>query len=307
MEIQNPKGVERNNMTLSESNVDIDLLERMLDWASDIKAFEKHHAVDGLFNAKGFLMPTSLDEEGFLLLALDIAFWFWIDDRSDRHLTDQTPIFDWYQIINLANGKSPTSPPPRPFGHEETYYLRLSSALEARAATEADHDHWRYTMSQGLRGMHFEECVNRSGNNPSFFECIEYGQASTGIPNIVATAGLVHRISRAARQTDMNLTDLEHYFCIRQRMLNDLHSSEKERREGAHGQITNVVLLMENSLGPDSAAKFIRHEISGLERMIASIAARLDDQDPYVYMFRNGTENISTWYNSKPPRYQTQP
>lgn len=291
-------------MSSTESEVDFDLLERMLDWASDIEEFERHHAVDGLFNAKGFSMPSSLDEEGFLLLALDIAFWFWIDDRSDKHIKDQANPVNWDRIIDLADGVSETAPLIGFPGHEETFFVRLRDALRAYLSNKPDHDYWLQTMSRVARGMRFEEHSNRSGRMPSYIECLEYGIGSSTIPNIIATTALVHDVSRAARQGDLILVDLERCFCMQQRMLNDLHSAKKERNEGAHGKTTNILLLIEKLIGNEHAEEFVRNEISSLEGIIESMFNRLDDQDPFVRLIRHSMKTINAWLKSRPTRYQ---
>lgn len=283
-----------------ESKVNSELLERMLDWAKDIDEFERHHAADGLFLAAAFCVPPFAgDEEGFFLIALDIAFWCWIDDRSDKHLLDQTVRFDWAGLIESIEENTVKQCSGSFSTQEEDFYFRLSELIKDRAADEADYNYWRLTMTQVARGMFFEEQVSRVGRKPSFVECVEYGQLSTGLPNFIAVTGLVHSISRFARQIDVHLTTLERCFCIQQRMLNDLDGTEKEREEG---KISNCVLLMEQNLGPEKAAAFVRDEMAGLEQIIRAMCDRLGHHDPFTKLILHAKDSINKWYAAKPLR-----
>lgn len=290
-------------MTSPESQVDKDILERMLDWVSDIEEFERHHAVDGLFHAMGFSTPPFTgDKESFFLLALNTAFWFWIDDRSDKHLSDRAGPVNWAGMIELIEGKREFRASKLPAAPEERYYFRLSKLIQERAGTETEYDFWRQTVSKAARGMCFEEDVNANGRTPTYIECIEHGVGFSTIPNLISTAALVYGVSRAERQSDMIVVDLERCFSIHQRMLNDLNGVEKERREGTYGKKTNLVLLMENKLGAEAASKFIENEMSSMEQMVFSMMERLGVQDPFVKLIRHAMNNINAWYASKPKR-----
>lgn len=102
----------------------------------------------------------------------------------------------------------------------------------------------------------------------------------------------------------MALSDLERYFSIQQRLLNDLNSAEKERREGKGGSESNLVLLMETDLEPHMARSFVSKELSGVERMISEAMERLDSKDPFVRVISNALNNIRCWYENRPLRYQ---
>ncbi len=288
-------------MTSLESKVDPEILERMLDWASDIEEFERHHAVDGLFLAEGFSHPPFAgDKEGLFIVALDMSFWIWIDDRSDTSKVNNSHI-DWANVISLMER---TSTIPKCANQEDIFFLRLSDAVKSRARTPADYDYWLHTMSQSARSMYFELQNNGGSSSPSFLECLEHGIHTTTIRNLIATTSLVYKLSRVARSDDSLLNDLERFFCMQQRMLNDLKSSRKERFEGESGKTTNLLLVMERILGSQEAVVFIEHNIHGLENLISLISDRLGHNDPFVCLIENSKKNIQEWYSLNPTRYK---
>ena len=292
-------------MSSLESKVDPALLARVLDWASDIEAFEKHHAVDGVFHAGGFCIPPfDSDPETLFLLALDVAFWFWIDDRSDKCLLNESSPFDWDDFIGFVEGITSGARSVEDLSPEKRFVLRLSELLKGSTTSAAGHDFWLMTVCRVSRGMRFEETAHRNGHVPSYLECIEYCMRSTAIPNILATASLVCEIDRAARQAEMTVWDIERCFCIHQRLLNDLKTYRAERHEGHEGKITNLVLLMERIVGIDKAVRFVTNDLARIENTLMELAERLGREDPFVQLILYAKNNISKWYGLAPARYQ---
>lgn len=287
-----------------ESMVDAGLLVKILDWTSGIDEFERHHAVDGLFHAGGFSVPPfSNDKEGLFLLALDIAFLLWFDDRIDKHSEDRAASLNWERLLNIAD-RSSARPPLHCSGPEEVFFLRLDNVLAGRSTSEAAYDFWRDTVSRLMRGMYFEQRAGRENVQVGIVETMEHGIETSTIPNIMATAALVYDIDRASRQKDRFFTDFERHFSMYQRLLNDVHSAEKERCESKYAKVTNVVLQMEKHIGSERAASVVFHEISSLQRMIDFDIERIGLHDPFVRIVHQSMKNIEQWYSFKPTRVQ---
>lgn len=277
------------------------VLQRMLDWGESVIEFKEGHALDGLFVAEGWCRGSiSITEEDLFLLGLNIAFNFWIDDRSDEHLNRETPVLDWGALLEFAETGVH---PPKETTPEIDALARLSHLLATRAKHPEEHDFWQLGAARTLRTMYSEEQFARGARSPTFAECLELGSYSTGIEMILMGAYLVHNVNRPVRSADAWLPNAERYMCIYQRLLNDLCSAEKERHEGGIGRRSNAVLLMEEITTPAEARRFVERQAEAYRRLTDDSLDRLKGGDACVQLIRCLRSQIDRWYEQNPARY----
>lgn len=278
--------------------VDPTVLARLLAWTRGVADLEEHHAADGLYiGAACRADGRPRDPEAEFLVGLVITFWFWFDDRSDRFLCGPAT---WDDLIAMGEDPAFTSHDPAP---EVAFFRRLSAELRARARAPGEHRWWLARSADVFRAMYAEERMSRAGEVASFAEALEIGADSTGLTSIVSSANLAHGMDRAARADDMRLARVERHMCLSQRLLNDLQSAEKERREGHAGRVSNVVLLLERSMAPAAARAFAESLRRGQERLMLQAIERLPAGDGFGALIRDGMSNIRRWYAAMPARY----
>ncbi len=282
--------------------VDPELLARLVDWASDFPDFAVHHAADGLYIAQECRAPGLPDDrEAVFLVALVITFWFWFDDRSDKFLRDaETPV-DWPALLALAD--DPSRVHAEVATHEERYFLRMSAALAARARRPAEHHFWvRYSV-RVFQAMYNEELASRSNQAPSYAEALENGGDSTTLISIMSSAYLAYGLDRPARDGDLRVALMERYMLLSQRLLNDLYSAEKERREGSDGRPSNLILMLEKLLPREQARAFAQAQFAGYERLMWHNIALLGPDDWFGRITETTMHCIRRWYETGPLRY----
>lgn len=286
-------------------DVDQDILGRMKSWGEDITDFEAHHAADGLYIANSAVRGARGTDD-IVLGALNTAFTFWIDDRSDKHLhSDASPV-SWDDLLAFTDGASagasaPTASP------ELRALTRLGALMEQRASSRADYLFWRTSVGKVLRGMRFEEQVSRGTRPVSYAEYLEAGAASIAIWAVMAGLYIVNDIERTARHGDPWLEGLERYLGMSQRLTNDLFSAEKERRESRNQHVCNSVLLLERFMAsPRQARSFVEEQKAGYDSLVAESLSMLGDADPVVQMTRPMLACIDEWYSKAPVRYGTE-
>jgi hypothetical protein len=287
-------------MSRIAARVDPALLARIMAWVEEFSDFEVHHAADGLYVAEACVVER--DPEVLLPIALVSAFWFWFDDRSDKSLrADHTPV-DWDALIGF---EQEPAPPPRGDTPEVRCFQRLSDLLAPLAARPEDHREWRVGSALVFRAMRAEEQMSRGGAARSLVECIETGAHSTTLASILPAAYLARRMDRPARHADPRVAAVERYLYLSQRLLNDLHSAEKERREGHEGRVSNSVLLLERDLPRATAREFVERQRRGYERLLFDHLDRLGPDDPFAATITRLVHCIRGWYQAGPHRFET--
>lgn len=281
--------------------VDPTVLARILEWTRGFADIEDHHAADGLYigaACRDDRRPR--DPEAEFLVGLVITFWFWFDDRSDRFLCGADT---WDRLIAMGEDPAFTTDDPAP---EIDFFRRLSDTLRARAFGPGPHRWWLARSADVFRAMYAEEEMSRAGAAMSFAEALEIGADSTGLTSIVSAANIAHGMDRAARGDDMRLARVERHMCLSQRLLNDLYSAEKERREGHAGRVSNIVLLLERTMAPAEARAFAEALRRGQERLMLRAIDRLPAGDEFGALIRDGMGNIRRWYEALPRRYEAE-
>lgn len=141
-------------MSSIEQCVDQDLLNQTLEWIQKIGGvveFEQEQAAISVFVAKRWRLDTKPeDDEATFLIALTITFWNWLDDRSDKHLQDETTLVNWERLIGITEGDIVLNLPTTP---EETFLLHLCEAMKQKAATEEEFHWWLRAFTPVLRGV----------------------------------------------------------------------------------------------------------------------------------------------------------
>lgn len=284
------------------AKVDAELLARLMAWAADLPDFALHHAADGLYIAQACRsagLPE--DREAVFLVALVITYWFWFDDRSDKFLRDHDTPVDWQRLLRIADDPDHTD--AQGDTPEERWFQRMSKALQARARSPEAHRWWVRSSVRVIAAMHSEEVVSRSGEVPTFVECLENGGDSTTLMSIMSSAYLAYGLDRPARDGDVRLTLVERYMLLSQRLQNDLYSAEKERRELAGGRPSNLVLMLEKLVSREQARAFCEAQRSGYERMMQHNIDLLGPDDWFCRMTHTTMQCIRGWYETGPLRY----
>lgn len=295
-------------MSKVAARVDPVLLARILAWAADFDDFAVHHAADGLYVAEA-CVDRAEQRDQVLAIALVSAFWFWFDDRSDKFLREQQSPVDWDTLTAFERDEPPPGLAASPGGlggtPEVRYFQRLCDLLAPLAAHPEEHRWWRVGSVMVFRAMAAEELMSRGGAARSLAECMETGAHSTTLPSILTAAHLVRGMNRPSRHADPRVGDIERYLYLSQRLLNDLNSAEKERREGHSGRVSNSVLLLENDMPPERARAFIEAQRRGYERLLIHNLERLGPEDAFAAMISRLVQRINGWYAAGPLRFET--
>jgi hypothetical protein len=282
---------------MSRLHVDSCILARLLDWADTecVPDFRRDHARDGLFVAERYLdNKMTEDKEKLFLLALDVTFWFWMDDRVDENLL-RSSIVDWDLLFRSLQGSAPVNATP-----EGKFLSRLGAELATRAESRIDHDWWLLSAAESLEGFREEEVAARGGPLPSLVEYLENGARSMPMSNILATASSLYSMNVATRRRDSNFAKLERCLCLFTRLENDLHGFEKERRERSP---TNAVLLMEQFMPVERAMEFVLKQKHGYGMLLHSLLAAMTPGDQFVRFVRSTVAAHEEWYGQMPDRY----
>jgi hypothetical protein len=284
-----------------ETAADSDALERVLQWFVEDSGFERHHAVDGVVLAEVFRpneRPST--SQTLYVLGLDIAWWFWVDDRSDKRVQRGPDPVDFARLMAFAERKLGAGDAN---ALEERSFVRLSNTMKQNALSDGEHAWWLATASRVFSGMLFEQQRTADCQRSSYSECIEYGLRSTAVPNILATASLAYDLRRFAHPNAIALNELDRLVFVFNRLLNDLYSADVERTEGLSGRSGNTVLEMEQYLSPKAARAFVTAQASAYEQIVYRAAEAIGPEEPLVSLAQHAVRTISGWYNARPLRY----
>lgn len=284
---------------MTSFKVDRDILARILAWseARGIPALREDHATDGLFCADGYLDTIAKeDRDRLFLMALDVTFWFWIDDRIDQNLTKPESLVKWDLLFESLNGRA------APDATEESTFLhQLGAELLPRAKARVDYDWWISSAIHSLRGFREEELIARGDPPPTLVEYLETGAWSMPMPNVVATGSLLCHLDIADRRRDLTIASMDRYLSAYSRLENDLAGVEKERLEKSP---SNAVLLMERYMPNVKAREFVLELKKGYAALVHRCLITLPADDPLGRFIRATMEIHSQWYGAIPDRYQ---
>lgn len=268
----------------------------MLEWCDGLPGFKSSHAMDSLFVAQGYLGELGeIDRDALFWLALDVTYWYWVDDRTDESLLNPRSDVDWETLFvdlggGFANGRVP----------ESDFVCRLGRGLAMRGACKADMDWWLQSTRSTLAAFRFGEEISRGQRMPSFAEYLEVGSWSSTVRNILAAASVIFEMRWASRRTDPLLMDLERYLGLVARLENDVYGFEKERREGC---FANAVLLLERVMSTNAAAAFVDEQRQAYEMLLVRRLKELKLDDPVARFITNVLAAHRAWYSLRPRRY----
>lgn len=279
------------------------LQERLLRWGSRIPDLRPDHLRDGLYVALGTCGDDS-SEDAVFLVAADISFWYWIDDLSDLSLTKSQSAVHWdsmLQCLSLSEAQvMSTDVPP-----EVAVLGDLRALVRNTALSDDEGRYWCSTAASTLRGMRFEEEVSRGTRRVgSFVECLEHGTNSISVQNILATVLIAQRRRHSEFWYDERPSRLTRLLASLQRVVNDLFSAEKERKEGTSGRLSNSVLYLEQSRSSEFAYEFVKECRIGYRDLVQQEIAALGPNHPVGMACQRMLECIDAYYQDRPARYR---
>jgi hypothetical protein len=189
------------------------------------------------------------------LLSLQMAFFFWIDDRFDEgraeaHAAEET-------IDSLFDARPAT-------GAEARGFAAIEQALFASRPAPAQRARWRASAAAIVEAMSAESAITPRTT------LLEYALIAT------PTATITHLFATLAWIEDLRFDDrataaLVRRLALHARLHNDLRSVRRDEREGS---LANAVLIAAAQHGIDAARATVERTLAQLE---ASIAVDLDE------------------------------
>jgi hypothetical protein len=290
-------------MDLSTTQEEPDMLEieeriraRLLEWGAHLPEFEFSHAAFGAHCAARYLGERLVnDEERMFVLGLDFTLWYWLDDRSDRHL--HAPIVDFQQLTDTALGRWEPAPPRSP---EVEFILELSERMRQFAQTTVDHQWWQITAASVVDAYAREAEVSRSRQPLSYAEYLAIGSRSCAVLNLLASASLLGELGLASRRFESPIEQGVRYLCTVARLENDWHSYKLDREEGC---LANAVWVMGRYMATEKAIDFVASERQAYEAMLGGVLAELGEKDPFTWLARNALSTHASYYEIAKARY----
>jgi hypothetical protein len=286
-------------MSLANDTESQRVLGETMEWGRDFVGFEEHHATDAVMIARAFTPPhVGCDKRRLLLSTISTSFWFWLDDRSDACLhLPESPVH--FGALLQAAQVSPQIEAQTP---EVLFLTRLGRLLMESAHDAREHEWWLLAARRTLEGVWKEEQLNRSAAWVSYAECVENGIRSSAVEPIVAATSLIYRLERFSRKDDRLLGDFERHFCVHQRLLNDIHGTERDSREGRK---VNALLVLGRECPRIDAREFVGGQVTVYERILREEASMQGKNDRFAQLTLSALSRINEWYSSRPPRYES--
>jgi hypothetical protein len=286
-------------------NPNKDILQELVAWGHGLQGFKESHAIDGLTMAQGYVEGVA-DEQGrwvsgigpavggertMFLIALDLSWLLWLDDRFDNHASSVQPT-DWQALLRSA-----TAPPTTPES-EAFYQVRTRMAKESLRAS--DYKLWLDSALALFEAYHENELLARGDRAWGYAEYLDNEEIGVGMPHLVATISLVCDYRFADRLTDPQYTRVVRSLALTTRLQNDLASLQKERRDG---DLANAVLLMERFVNPEQAWAFALAERQSHERLLHRDLDALPPHDPLPRLARIIVASTERYYRIPRERY----
>lgn len=242
----------------------------VIEWGAGLEGFSAGHAIDAMILAQGYVEGFedgqgrrvrgvgAWDDDNVRLLAMDIAWLFWLDDRYDS---------------------GAMAAPRRPLrALTEPGFLRLLPAFARATSDEASLSLWIDEADFVMYGYGEDHLFSRGDRSWTYAEYIENGEASVGVRHCMATISLLFGHDMAARAKEARFQRMLRHLCLAMRLQNDLISAGKERAEGDRA---NAVFFMEALTSRADAIAFIAEQQRGYERLLARDIEALGPGDPF--------------------------
>lgn len=282
------------------------ILSQLLAWGRDVPGFTAEHArdgltlshafVDGVTDARGRFVPGlgANDGRSVFLLAMDLAWIFWLDDcfdlRTERSRTD-------LDALARAAEHAPSTP-------ETLGFARLRERFITQTNDPAAYRLWFETAVDIFRAYQENDARTRGPDGWSYAEYLQNGEDGITVPHVAATYSLLWGLNMPARVSDPTFRRVVSNLSRLMRLQNDYFSVEKERREVNR---SNAALIMEDhGLTPAEALAFVRAEMDGLERLVLRDLSA-NEADPFATFARVLIAGTELFYLTPRDRYRVAP
>jgi hypothetical protein len=227
------------------------------------------------------------NERSVFLLALDLAWLLWIDDRFDLYGPVELP-----PLLAAVEGE-PTTVEGRGF-----HMLRTRMAEETNdpvafqvwldSAVEAFHAH--HENGEFARGRH----------SWSYAEYLDNAERSIATFHFVATVALIYGWDLPTRMASPQFRRFIRHLNLTTRIQNDLASADKERESGVRA---NALMICESYMSRSEAWAFIMAERLGYQRLLEQDLDLLAE-DNFAVLGRIIVASTEKYYRIPRERYR---
>lgn len=275
------------------------ILEDICAWGRALPGFTRDHAsnglalvqlyVEGVRDAAGVSIAGigTRDDNSLALLALHMAWLFWLDERFDQRPDRDGGGVD-HQALLLAFKEPPRSP-------EGEALCAVRERLFSLPRSAAAHRLWEDTARAAFHACHENDLLTRGERSWSYAEYLHNSEHSGSLSHVVATMSLVHDLDMPARLLCPDFRSMIHHLSVTVRLQNDLASVDKER---ASGERANAILLLEGFMSAAQARAFVVAELKGTTRLLDRDLDALGMQDPFARLARILVEATAQFYRS---------
>lgn len=286
-------------------DLDKAVLQELVSWGQELQGFKESHASDGLTMAQGYVEGVADDqgrrvpgigparggERQMFLMALDLCWLLWLDDRFDTHATSAQPT-DWQALLRAA-----TDPPTT---LESAAFYRVRTRMAHESPRASDYKLWLDSTLALFEAYHENELLARGDRTWGYAEYLDNGEISIALPQFIATVSLAYDFHFADRLAEPQYGRAVRSLALTTRLQNDLASVEKERRDG---DLANAVLLLEPLLGPQPALALVLAERQSYERLLHRDLDALPPDDPLPPLARIILASTERYYRLPRERY----
>lgn len=237
------------------------------------------------------LRPLSGEDDRRLLLT-DIAVFVWLDDTfaSSEH---RRPVA-WSSLTLGAPDPS----------REAKVFDRLHASVRRRGGDPAAIELW---LSTGIAFLELRErdwAQRQRGHEQqwTFLDYLLEAEVNSTIQHMLATLSLLHGLDMHERMEDPEFRSYLRNIGVLARLLNDLSSVERERKEG---EANNVVLFLEGQVDGGGARSIIETRVRAHREHLARDRASLGEADVLASAGAMMLEAIERVYRLPGVRYES--
>jgi len=282
------------------------ILSQLKDFGRDMEDFHDSYAVDGLVMAQGFVDGVHDSDGHFVagilaegerpvwLMALDLMWVLWLDDRIDT-CTTSGQLVDWNFLL-YPETQSTISAEGRSF-------IKICEHMEKAAFTRTAFVAWKDSAVALFRAYHANWLLSSNQRSWGYAEYLENGEISVTMPHFLTATSLACDYAMESRQDALFLRIVKN-LSLAARLQNDLASAEKERSVGDRA---NAVLLIEAFTTSAQSREFVRAEQLSYEKMLLRDLALLPPGDPIIQLAKIVLAMMDVFYKIPRERYLLSP
>lgn len=280
------------------------MLFDLLAWSRGIKGFKHEHATEALHGCSLFLSGVA-DGHGRMIqgvgdqnrqaaytFILDMAMLFWLDDCFDEQLLEPHELDAVGEVLS-GTGPAGTA--------EAERYQELLAMLAAQAPSDADVALVREYGVAYYRALQAEALLSSGKREMSYAEYLENGIDSIAFMRVLASLSTLWGLDMPARRECPRFLRFLRHLCIVGRLQNDLHTLDKDRREGC---AANAVVVVERFMPGASAFAFVEEELRGYERLLDKDMDEMERDDPFLRLAQIFRRVRELYYGTSRQRYQ---